>query len=324
MISSGGMAVFGRASIAPILLSNIKVRLCSQVSWSCRASLSFGLRSRTLLTSSSAPEKSLSATSSRAPRIQTSVSLSGPLAGATASLWIDQAPFPPSPLTTPVATTSAAGPKPSQPLPPSSESAEAITTITASAAPRSPVNALAIMPRVEAAGTPAGRAAIAEGDGVRGATGSVRGGGGSAALAGRSSRAGAGGGAACFGSARADGFDEVFSSSDSPRSASPSIAGAAGAGAGVAAKSGRSDSGAGAAARQGFASGISPRSKSRSPNDGAGAAAAFGGGGGALAGATAGVVVAEGAGIASRLDGSGASPVSSAIPNRSSASRRRS
>src|SRR5689334_11420853 len=93
MISSGGMAVRGRASIAPILLSYIRVRFCSQTSCSCPASLWLGLRSSTLASSSIAPEKSLSASSSRAPRIHTSVSSSATASLGSASLWMDQAPL---------------------------------------------------------------------------------------------------------------------------------------------------------------------------------------------------------------------------------------
>src|SRR5258708_16924755 len=97
MISSGGMAVRARASIEPILLSNISVRLCSQRSKSCCASLLPGLRPRIFPSSSSAPEKSLSATNSREPRIHTSVSSSATASMGSGSLWIDQAPLDSSP-----------------------------------------------------------------------------------------------------------------------------------------------------------------------------------------------------------------------------------
>src|SRR5713101_184881 len=65
MISSGGRTTRGMWSIAPILLSYIWVRFSSHVAWSFCASSSWGLRARIFPKSSSAPEKSFSATSSR-------------------------------------------------------------------------------------------------------------------------------------------------------------------------------------------------------------------------------------------------------------------
>src|SRR5207302_2390159 len=91
MISSGGSATRGTRSIEPSLLSYIWMRFSSQTAYSRIASGSLGLRARILESNSSAPEKSLSATSSRAPWAQAPISSFSAGAEGSGSSWMPQA-----------------------------------------------------------------------------------------------------------------------------------------------------------------------------------------------------------------------------------------
>ena len=92
MISSGGKTTRGMRSIAPSLLSNIWTRFSSHKAWSFCASSSWGFLARIFARSSSAPEKSLSATSSRAPATQAESSSSSAGGTGIGSWWMVHAP----------------------------------------------------------------------------------------------------------------------------------------------------------------------------------------------------------------------------------------